>query len=260
MENKKIVQMEILSTKNLTSGAEYQRPIDPLRVQKIISNFNIHKVNPIKVSFRDNKYWVFDGQHTLTSLKAINKGEDSMVWCEVHYGLTYEDEAKLFAEQYDGSTKVDIAYQMKALFEAGNEEIKKLVEIADSIGLKFSFDKYKDKNKIIALKKVRDAYRKLGENGLRRILYLVKQVWDGDSTSLDNNILGGMSLFYQTYKDQFDEELFIKQLSKVLPIDIKRRGKSDSSCKGDLRFAKQILEVYNISLRQKNRLEYKFKG
>lgn len=260
MKNNASVQLQLLNTKNLTSGAEYQRPIEPSKIQNIVSNFDEHKVNAIKVSFRDDKYWVFDGQHTLASLKAINKGDDCVVRCEVHYGLTYEDEARLFAKQNDGSTNVDIAYKMKALKESGDQEILNIVDIVNSVGLEINFDKCKGINKIIAVKKIRDIYRSLGEEGLRKVLYLIKETWSGDIVSLDKDILGGVTLFYKTYKDIFDESLFIKQLYKTLPIEIKRRGKSDASCTGDLRFAKQILEVYNISLRQKNRLDYKYKG
>lgn len=258
--DKMAFKMELLNTKVLTSGAAYQRPIEPIKVQNIVSNFDQHKVNPIKVSLREGKYWVYDGQHTLAGLKAVNKGEDCLVWCEVHFGLTYEDEARLFAEQNDGSSKVDIAYKMKALVEAGNEEVLKIVEIVNYTGLELNFEKYKGVNKIIAIKKVRDIYKKLGGDGLKRVLYLIKQTWDGETSSLDNDILGGVALFCRTYKDKFDDNLFIKQLSKVLPIDIKRKGKSDISARGDLRFAKQILDIYNTCLRQKNRLDYEFKG
>lgn len=254
------VQTQLLNTRNLTSGTGYQRPVEPLKVGRIISEFNEHKVNPIKVSFRDNKYWVFDGQHTLSVLKAINNGEDCMVWCEVHFGLTYEDEARLFAEQNDNATKVNAAYKMKALYEAKDLETIEIKNIVESAGIEMNFSNYKGDNKLIALTKARSIYRTLGHNGLKRVLTFVKQIWDGQSSSLEKDILGGMALFMKTYCNNFNEDILVKNLRRIMPLDIKRKGKCDISCKGDLRFAKQILEAYNYKLTKKNRLEYLFKG
>lgn len=255
------VQSQMLNTGNLTSGAGYQRPVDNRKIARIISEFNEHKVNPIKVSFRDGKYWVFDGQHTLSVLKAKNNGEDCMAWCEVHFGLTYEQEARLFAEQNDNATRVDVMYKAKALYEASDPEIVNIKNIIESVGLELNFNKSKGLNKIIAIRKVEQIYRTLGENGLRKVLYLIKKTWDGESTSLDKEILGGVGLFVKTYKGEFDENIFIKNLKRILPFEIKRNGRADVSCKkADLKYAKQILEGYNYKLTKKNRLEYKFKG
>jgi hypothetical protein len=72
-------------------------------------------------------------------------------------------------------------------------------------------------------------------------------------------MLGGMYLFYKTYKNIFDASMFEKSLSKVEPIVIKRRGDADISTNGDLRYAKVLLDYYNKHLRT-NRLDYRFKG
>lgn len=48
---------------------DYQRELDQNRVKRIVANFNPDLVNPIKVSYRNGKYYVFDGQHTLAALK-----------------------------------------------------------------------------------------------------------------------------------------------------------------------------------------------
>lgn len=254
------VQNQLLNTRNLTSGAGYQRPIESLKIARIISVFNEHKINPIKVSFRDGKYWIFDGQHTFTVLKAMNGGEDCMVWCEVHFGLTYNDEARLFAEQNDNATRVHMAYKMKALYEAEDSETVAIKNIAESSGLQMNFNTCKGDNKLVAVSKVKNIYKSLGSDTLKQVLCLIKQTWGGLSTSLDKEILGGVSLFVKNYKDEFNEDTFVKNLGRIMPLDIKRKGKSDISCKGDLKYANQILDAYNFKLTKKSRLEYKFKG
>lgn len=259
VENDFIVDVQYINTENLVSNSKYQRDIDRKKVEFIVSNFNPHKIGVIKVSYRDGKYHVYDGQHRLFAIKAINKGGNCIVPCEVHYNLTYADEARLFAQQYDGATKVDIVYQTRALFEAGDETIVKIKELLESVGLELSFSKSKQDRKIIAISKLRKIYNDLNKEEFSKLFTLIKGAWKGTSTSLDTEILGGMWLFYKTYKNEISEKIFIKNLSKVEPILIKRIGRADFSAKGDLKFAKVIWDKYNTN-QAKNRLDYKFKG
>ena len=61
----------------------YQRKLDRNKVRKIVANFNNNIMNPIKVSYRDGKYFVFDGQHTEQALILMNDGKDTDVYCKV---------------------------------------------------------------------------------------------------------------------------------------------------------------------------------
>lgn len=257
--NKNVINME-LSTKLLTSGIVYQRPIDSKKVKKIMNRFDIHRFGSIKVSYRDNKYWVFDGQHRLAAIKAINNGNDCVVPCEVHNGLTYEDEAKLFATQYDNSSPVHICYKMKALYESKDEEIFSMINIVENCDLKVSFDRNKKDNKITAVRKLLQIYRELKTEGFQRVLNLIRNTWEGKPSSLEKEILGGVYMFVKTYGKIADDECFIKNLKKIDPIIIKRNGDSDFSAKKDIKYAKQIWDYYNKGLSSRNKLDYKFKG
>ena len=88
-----------LNARLLVVDKAYQREIQQDRVKRIVANFNPALVNPIKVSHRDGRYYVFDGQHTLASLRMQNHSPSLMVDCKVYEGLSQEDEARLFAEQ-----------------------------------------------------------------------------------------------------------------------------------------------------------------
>ena len=83
----------------LETDSSYQRKIDAARVERIVNSFDPRLANEVKVSFRDGKFYVFDGAHTLSALKRIHGEETFMVDCKVYYGLSYEDEAYLFALQ-----------------------------------------------------------------------------------------------------------------------------------------------------------------
>lgn len=257
-ENSVKIQLMTLSTAQIKSNTDYQRDIDTKKVAKIVSNFDEHKIGVIKVSYRDGRYYVFDGQHRLAAVKLLNAGKDTMIKCEVHYGLTYADEARLFAEQYDGATKVDVLCRYKALYESGDSKVIKLKQIVEDCGFKLDFKRMKGDNRFVCVASLNTMYNKLGEEKMRKCLGLIKKTWNGESTSLDKEIIAGMTILYSLYGDDIQEKVFIRKLKGVEPIVLKRKGKSDLLTKGDTRYAKAIFIEYNANLRS-NRLEYKFK-
>lgn len=60
----------------LETDFSYQRKIDAARVERIVNSFDPRLANEVKVSFRDGKFYVFDGAHTLSALKRIH-GEEA---------------------------------------------------------------------------------------------------------------------------------------------------------------------------------------
>ena len=59
----------------------YQRPLQSDEVKEIIAEYNPYLRNEPKVSFRDGKYYVFDGQHTLVALLEMNNGKHFPILC-----------------------------------------------------------------------------------------------------------------------------------------------------------------------------------
>ena len=84
--------------------AEYQRKLQMGKVKQMVAEFNGVIVNPPKVSYRDGRYIVIDGQHTIVGLKTLNGGNDLPILCRVYIGLTKEEEALVFAQQTGAST------------------------------------------------------------------------------------------------------------------------------------------------------------
>ena len=91
--------MVIHSSKLIYPREIYQRGVERKRVELIARDFNEYIVNEPKVSFRNGRYYVMDGQHTIEGCILLNGGEDRPILCKVYTGLTMEQEALLFAEQ-----------------------------------------------------------------------------------------------------------------------------------------------------------------
>lgn len=74
---------EKIPIKNLVSCQDYQRSLSESQIQKIAKEFDLHQINPVKVSRRDGVNYVFDGQHTIEAVALVSHSRDTPVWCMI---------------------------------------------------------------------------------------------------------------------------------------------------------------------------------
>lgn len=246
-----------VSSKSIISDSSYQRTLDFARVKRIVSNFNPNLVNPIKVSFRDGKYYVFDGQHTLKALVLKNGSKDLLVNCKVFYGMTKEDEARLFAEQNGINRSVESRQKLLSLYVAGDVDVMDFKEAIESVNIRCDFEKI-DSNRdwsVACYKSLFDIYMKYGKQHLIELLKIVTEIWSGESASMRKEILVGMNIFMVTYKGEYNRKTLVSKLSRISPLTIYRDGRAIVTG-GNKRFARIILQAYNRNS-STNRLEDK---
>ena len=58
-----------INSRELIIPVAYQRRLLPERVARIVAKFDEHIANEPKVSFREGRYYVFDGQHHMPQKK-----------------------------------------------------------------------------------------------------------------------------------------------------------------------------------------------
>lgn len=93
-------QMRVIHSSKLIYPREiYQRGVQRKRVELIAADFNEYVANEPKISFRNGKYYVVDGQHTIEARILRNGGRALPILCKVYTGMTMQQEALLFAEQ-----------------------------------------------------------------------------------------------------------------------------------------------------------------
>lgn len=251
-----------LSIHQLVSSQKYQRDLDELDkrlVSSIARNFDPHKLGVLEVSYRNGKYYVFDGQHRLAGLLRRFRNEDFYVNCNVHFDLSYEDEARYFAEQNKGVAKLTPYQTMNGYIEAKDKDAMEIQATLNSVGLRLARSRNDVcDNAIVCVRLITRLHKKFPLEDFEAIIRLVKTTWNGDKESLDGRVIGGTAVFYEAYKDMFDPSRFIKSLRVVRPREIIVLGNSDLNATGDLRFAKAIYQKYNKCLREK--LPYRFNG
>ena len=72
---------KVINSAFLEIPAEYQRKLNIPNVEKMSAEFTELIANPPKVSYRDGHYFVFDGQHTIVTRRAMNGGQDLPIIC-----------------------------------------------------------------------------------------------------------------------------------------------------------------------------------
>lgn len=242
-----------LNTRDISVDGLYQRDLSPAKVKKIVREFNPYLVNAVKVSFRDGKYYVFDGQHTIAGIKAKHKGADCQIDCKVFYGLTRLDEMELFILQNGASSSVATREKFRALYNNGDTEITSLVKLTEKAGFEVGFDKGQARNKIIALSSLYRAFNTLSPPAFVDTLSIIKDAWEGSIESLSGEIISGMAAFYVAYNGRFKRKMLVEKLKRKSPVEIIRDGKVSNSS-GSKRFARVILGIYNANT-STNRLE-----
>lgn len=254
--NMNILGVTDINMKNIYL-ADYQRPVDKDRVLAIVQDYNEDRDRPIEVSLRDGKYWCFDGQHRLYVHKML--GMDTIA-AQVHVNLTYEQEAALFAKQYENVQAVSTADRWNAAIEAGDSapETKKIRDICNDMGFKVSTEKNSEPNTISCIRELQSIYRDCGERGLRVILKLVKDTWDMQQKNTNNMILGGLHYIYTHYGEEMTAERW-KRMAKALGAYTPKKFLHEVAVedrRGYKGVAQQIVAIHNKGLtgRNKNRL------
>ena len=234
-----------LSTSRLTSGLPYHRSVEQKNVDKLIRNWNSLELYPVIVSFRDGKFNVVDGQNRIAAMRQMAGGGDVIVPCMIYTGMTYEQEAELYAKLDKGKRPLTPRQHTKALVESGSDakilEIKCLVE---DVGFVWALDEPTGEPfEIAPIRALINAYQLLGGDAFSRMLSLMAGAWQGTPNSLKASMLSGMALFIKTYETELSDRAFIRRMSLVSPEEIIRLGRIETDVA--LRFARIILDKYN---------------
>ena len=241
------VTFELIPIRNLVSSQEYQRPLSESHIRKILDEFDVYQVNPVKVSRRDGINFVFDGQHTIEIVAAASGSRDTPVWCMIYDDLKYKEEAHIFADQQKHVKTLLPFETFSAHIEAGDDKQIIIDTAVKSYGLRISGKRLP--NSICAISTLERIYDKYGINILDIVLRLAVGAWEGESNSLSGSILMGIALIITSYGDELKEDMFVDHVGKVSVKSIVRTAKERRP--GALGYAEAMMLAYNNKNKQK---------
>ena len=235
------VHFELIPIKNLVSNQEYQRNLSRTHIERAAENFDIHQINPVKVSRRDGVNYVFNGQHTIEIVALVSGSRDTPVWCMIYDELEYENEADIFANQMKYVKPLSSYEIFMANIEAGNQDQLMMRDLIQSYGL--TIGTQKAPGVICAVSTIEGIYQKYGYQTLSRTLRLCIATWEGDVQSFGANILKGIAKLIITYKDELDDEVFKEKLGMVSIKTLTRIAKDRRP--GAMGYAEAMILEYN---------------
>ena len=207
------VHFEKIPIKNLVSNQEYQRKLSEAHIRRAAANFDIHQINPVKVSRRDGINYVFNGQHTVEIVAAVSGSRDTPVWCMIYDDLSYTHEADIFANQMKYVRALNPYEIFKANIEAGNDKQLIIQALVESYGLTIGLKR--KPCTICAVSTLECLFDKYGYHVLSQTLRLIIGTWEGDSNSFSANILNAVARLIVAYGDSLDDDSFKSKLGAI---------------------------------------------
>ena len=236
--------MERINTANIIT-TRYQRTLDKKKVDRIVANFDERVANEPKVSLRNGKYYVFDGQHTIAARKKLNGGKDLVILCKVFYDLSEKEEALLFATQTGHSSKPTSGITLRAKVIGNDPETLSFIKATEVVGLKPSFSDSKGKFRLRCINTAKNLFHKYGEAQYVNALRCVVDAWEGDPVSLRSEILITLCAFVNVYEGHFDRKKLSQKLQYVSPENIIRIYNGVNGEGGKKKSMQFVLDVYN---------------
>lgn len=207
----------IINSSQLKSKQDYQRRINMEYVKEKIAVFDPNKVEPVHVSYRDGKYYVMDGQHTILILEGVNGNKPVDINCIVHKGMTYQEESDWTDDQYEKKHPHTYNERAVARFEAGRKLPCEIALKVKNVGGRLPYDKTtKTGIKIGAVKKVTNLYQKDSDHTILAIKCLIEAYKDRENT-IPADIIAGTMEFLRLYDNQVLTSRLVQALSKYTP-------------------------------------------
>jgi len=244
-----LYKMMVLDTSQIIAPREnYQRPLRSERVKLIVKSFDERIANEPKVSFRDGKYYVFDGQHTIDARKVMNGGKDLPILCKVYMGMTEEEEALLFAKQTGESARLTAGIRVRAEVFGKDGIATSFLNANDELGIELDYDQKLGYMRIGCIQTALEAYRKLGAERYKEAMGIIIAAWGGEPNSFRSENVIGITRFVDLYHDTYNSQRLINRLGNVDPLTIPREGRAVGiNLSGYKKYIYQVWRIYNGS-------------
>ena len=239
------VHFELLPIKNLVSSQDYQRNLSLAHIQRTVENFDLHQVNPVKVSRRDGINYVFNGQHTIEVIAAVSGSRETPVWCMIYDDMDYMIEADTFANQQK-YIKPLIPFEIfMANIEAGNDTQLMIKSLVESYGL--SISSTRSPGCVCAISTLESIHDKYGFHVLDRTLRLCVGTWEGEPDSLSGNMLKGIAHLIVSFGETIRDDVFKDKIGKISARELSRTARERKA--GSMGYAEAILLEYNKKMK-----------
>lgn len=243
----------------------YQRVPTQQRIENITKEFTKVKLSPITVAVMPDGIDVIDGQGRDTAVKSLyrqNKIMDCYVPCIILENASEEDCAILFAEQDKNTVYIDIKSKTKV--EAANNQTETIAFLKrlNKNGLPVYDEETKEIfhgfNAIDTYKSIYNSFSS-DTKTFDRIISVISGAWVTNEASgkhiapktLQAEIIRGIAEMYVRYKDEINDDVFVKKLSRFQPADVLETiirntpKKTEAITDKKYKYIRTFVDIYN---------------
>jgi|ThiBio_1000_plan_1041568.scaffolds.fasta_scaffold00488_10 hypothetical protein len=218
--------IDAVSVALMYADPTYQRDLDDARVETMAADFDQRLVGVLEVSAReDGRYAILDGQHRwATTCRAHPSGDDAHLVCQIHTGLSIEDEARVFYEIDARRKQLSWWDRWRARRGGGDPGVLAIDAVLARHGLQIN-PSARDGN-IRATKAVESIVAELGDlKMLDRVLVVLTSAFGRAYDGYDGAIMQGVALVLAHYdEDEIDLDRLVTQLREVPPKQLRARA------------------------------------
>ncbi len=193
----------------------YQRDLNQGHIKKIVEDYDPILMEPPLINWReDGSFYGMDGQHRIHALLEVF-GDGAQHTCRLFYGLSPEQEAKIFGAQ-DFRRKLTPVDRFRGGLKAGREPYVSISAIAAATGWDIALyygDKHETKG-IQAVGSLLEVYRVYRSGHLTATLNMLRECFGTDITPTAP-LITGMAQFLSWYEGDYDEKYLIRCMRAV---------------------------------------------
>ncbi len=186
---------------------DYQREIGT-KVHRIVTEYDPNKMRAGLVSYRDNQFWLIDGQNRCAALRIM--GMQTMC-CEYVEGLTKSEEAALFVAQNDNVTKLNPSEKIngRALNPSDTFAIT-IKELCDKYQLTYGKRGKCPYRNLASISRLENLYKAGGKEALYYFVETVEKAGYINKAYIFSAAITRMfEKIWKTYKDSKTEKIII---------------------------------------------------
>lgn len=230
----------------------YQRPQTVSKVRGIQSDFNRVSFGRLMVSFRDGKYYAFDGGHRHAA--TLNRSDIKTIPCDVYIFDSIEEEARAFDEVNNHRKPMEIIHKYRAGLAQGDRDALYIQSILKRNGIELTRSLKGDKS----FKSIGLCYRMVRESPgcFENTMDLVAELCE--KAPIHEQLVGGLFYLSKTLTTDITNPRLRKRILLIgAPALLKAtRRASEYYIKGGNKvWAEGMLKTINSGLR--NKFEFK---
>jgi hypothetical protein len=214
----------ILPASKLFADPAYQRPLDELRVSRMVAEFDPTLLGVLEVSERsDGRYALIDGQHRWAVAIQASDDDDTQLVCNVHRGLSPTDEARLFYEIDAKRRNLTGWDRWWARRGSGDPAVLAIEEVVAKHGLQVAAA---TKDGTVRATRACEWVVELGGLGLLdQALNVVLAGFGNTADALDGELIHGTAMVLHYYtRDEVELQRLVEQLQTIPPRQVKARA------------------------------------